>query len=320
MRENLKPIVTLMLLDPLLTELLTGNIPLNAFNPIIYLFLATIGYGFPILLLREFGVRRGAGLLGMLPLGLCYGIYNEGFLAKTFFLTTGVPINTFDRYGFFGGVEVPWAVTISVWHGFFAFLFPILLVETIFPDFRGKPWLSRKGALAILIPTVLLAVLIFFGRQAVPPREAGDFLHFAEIWLVFVALVVVAMKLPSRPSLTEQSELKTRNVLFGVGIFLAVILIPFIFAGAKMPPALFLGYYVSLFGLAWLQLSQRSRMGQSSLVQLALGAYIAQALFGLLIGVQMRSPVMIATEAAFVTAFILGMSRLETQAKAKASS
>ena len=312
MREYYKPIVVLMLLAPLLTELLSGNIPLTAFNPAVYLFLATVGYGFPILLLRELGVRRGVGLLGMLPLGLCYGIVNEGFLAKTFFLPHNVPIPTFDQYGFFGGIEVPWALTISSWHALFAFLFPILIVETIFPEFRGKPWLSRKGALGMILPTGLLSVMLYFGTQIVPPRPAGTLPNFVEIWLAFVGLAALALVLPAQPLLENGGRFQARKVWIGVAVFLAVLVIPFIFAGAKVPPPMFFGYFVALAGFTWLLLGHRTAVGHASLVLCALGAYTAQALFGILIGIQSHSPVLIATEGAFVVAFALGMNRMRT--------
>ena len=70
----------------------------------------TIGYGFAVLLLREQAVRMRAGGISILLLGLIYGIYNEGIIAKTFLRVHGVPIKTFDSYGLYEGVETGWAI------------------------------------------------------------------------------------------------------------------------------------------------------------------------------------------------------------------
>ena len=45
-------------------------------------------------------LRRQLGLAGLFVLGLVYGIFNEGIIAKTFYLATNVPINKFDGYGY----------------------------------------------------------------------------------------------------------------------------------------------------------------------------------------------------------------------------
>ena len=77
MRAHWKPTVALLLAAPFLTELLSGNLPASVFfRPQVYPFLATVGYGFPILLLREFAVRRQLGLASLFLLGLVYGIFN----------------------------------------------------------------------------------------------------------------------------------------------------------------------------------------------------------------------------------------------------
>lgn len=302
MRENWKSIVAVMLLAPVLTELLTGNVPLTGFlNPLTFFFLATIGYGFPILLLREFAIRRGIGLLGMLPLGLCYGIINEGFLAKTFFLPHKVPIDAFDQYGFFGGVEVPWAITISTWHALFAFAFPILFAEALFPAGKGKSWLTKKAVLWIGIPVALLSVVIFSTHSGT--SASGNLPHFVEIWAAFLILVGVSMVAPATPVLADGGEFRFRNVLAGAGALLAVLVFPSIFAGVKLPVVLFFAYFISLLLSGSLLLGGKRTIPRSSALSFALGAYLLQAALGLLIAIAMRSVLQIATEIVFLMVF-----------------
>ena len=69
MRSHWKPLLALLLTTPFLTELLSDSMPAREFfRPPVLLFLATVGYGFPILLLREFAVRRHLGLAGLFVL------------------------------------------------------------------------------------------------------------------------------------------------------------------------------------------------------------------------------------------------------------
>ncbi len=74
--KHWKPIITVLTVTPFLTELLSNNLPpSHFFLPHVYFSLATIAYGFPVLLLREFAVRRQCGIPALLCLGLAYGIY-----------------------------------------------------------------------------------------------------------------------------------------------------------------------------------------------------------------------------------------------------
>ena len=55
----------LLLGTPVLTELLCNNLPPSVFfNPVVFLFLATVGYGFPVLLFWGFAIRKQMGLIG----------------------------------------------------------------------------------------------------------------------------------------------------------------------------------------------------------------------------------------------------------------
>lgn len=308
-----------MLLAPLLTELLTGNLPLHAFvMPGMLLYLATVAYGFPIILLREFGVRRGVGLLGMLPLGLCYGIVNQGFLAKTYFLRFNVPLESFSQYGFVGGVEIPWAFVISTWHALFAFLFPILIAETLFPDFRGKPWLTKRGAISLLIPTAFLTVAIFFSQPI--GFSARMFPHFLELWLLFILLVGVTIQLPLKPQIVEGGSFGVTKTVAGVGLFLGVLVFPAMFAAVKLPVPMFMGYFFALYSFAFLGLSQRATVGHRSLLGVGLGAYLAQAVAGILLAAIKGSLVLLVTDIGFAVCFATALYKLRHKTSLDSSS
>ena len=242
MRTHLKPILTLLLITPCLTELLSNNLPPRVFfNPVIFLFLATIGYGFPVVLLREFACRNRLGIPGLLCLGLVYGIINEGILAKTFYLAVGVPIDTFDHYGYVAGICVPWAITISVWHALHALLCPVLVVYYFFPTHRDQPWLTRTSALWLAVPTIAMSTLVFFTRSK--ERAPGLLPHFVLMLACMGFLVWLATKVPRTGQLTGATCFRFKPMAWGVASFLALLLVPILLSKARVMPALFYGYF-----------------------------------------------------------------------------
>src|SRR5438105_4167151 len=116
-----KQIIVLLLITPLLTELLTNNIPAPQFFRLkLFFILTTLVYG-PVLLLRELAVRWKLGFTGYIILGLVYGIYNEGLMSETFFRSE-LPNPSFNNYGTIWGINFPWAAIIIIFHAFYAFL------------------------------------------------------------------------------------------------------------------------------------------------------------------------------------------------------
>lgn len=214
MRSHWKPIVALLLLTPFLTELLSGNLSATVFfRPQVFLMLATVAYGFPVLLLREFAVRHRLGIFGLLTLGFVYGIFNEGIIAKTFYLATNVPINNFDGYGYAGGIAIPWAVTISIWHALHALLYPIVAVYYLFPQHRESPWLNWQGTVGLAIPTVLIGTLIFFSHG--PDRPAGLLAHFILMVVMSGWLLWIATQLPASPALGGSGSFQRAALFWG---------------------------------------------------------------------------------------------------------
>src|SRR5689334_20634057 len=100
MKRVSKPALTLMAIAPVLTELLSGNIPPQQFFfPPLYLAFVLL-YGLPTLVAREIAVRRTLGWGGIFILGLAYGILNEGIASKTLLMAQNVPMPSFDSYGY----------------------------------------------------------------------------------------------------------------------------------------------------------------------------------------------------------------------------
>jgi len=297
-----KPVAALLLLAPFLTELLSGSLPAPAFfRPQVLLFLTTVGYGFPILLLREFAVRRRLGIFGLVALGFVYGIFNEGIIAKTFYLATNVPIHNFDGYGYTGGIAIPWAITISTWHALHSFLYPIVAIYYFFPSHRESPWLDWKGIVMLAIPTVVMGTLIFFSHGK--DRTDGQLPHFILMVVMSGLLVWMVTKLSASPALGGDGTFKLPPILWGCLAFLLLVFVPVLFASVKIPTIVFYGYYALFFVLLSCLLGRDALLPTTTVLLFAMGDDSLLALFGLAGGIGQMNIQKLVTNALFLFVF-----------------
>ena len=308
-----KPVVALLVITPFLTELLSGSLPAQKFfQPPVFLFLATIGYGFPVLLLRELAVRRQLGVAGLFLLGLVYGIFNEGILAKTFYLAKNVPINTFDGYGYVFGIAVPWAIMINIWHALHSLLYPIVAIYYFFPNERETPWLNRRGMIWLSVPTLAVGALIFFSHGM--DRAAGHWEHFLLMVILGAILVWLATRLPSAPILGDNERLRWRPMFWGAGSFVALLFLPVLMAGAKIPAPVLCGYCGLLIVFAMRKLVRRPALPTTTVLSFALGDDILMAVLGVAIGIGHGNPERIIVNAVFILVFGWLIARLRSGA------
>jgi len=280
--KHLKPVITLMLITPFLTEVLTTNVSITAMlHPKVLLAMMTIGYGFAVLLLRELAIRMKAGVASMVLLGLIYGMYNEGLIAKTFLRVHGVPINKFDSYGLYGGVETAWALSISTWHAFFAFLFPIVIVYSLYPREREERWLNGAVLVVLAAITLLISGLVFFGKGDHGAGIAGTPGQYLAMAAISAMLYLLARRCSKMGNIAPEEPHSLAPAIGGFCLWLAVILVPTVLAAAKTPIVL----YVAYFGvLAWYFLPRVAKSGDialGSLLTFAFGGQIAVVLFAL---------------------------------------
>ncbi len=305
-----KPILTLLLATPVLTELLSNNLaPSTFFKPQAFIFLATIAYGFPILLLREFAVRRRLGLPALMCLGLAYGIFNEGLLAKTFYLAQNVPVNAFDGYAFRCGIAFPWALMISIWHSLHAVLYPLLIPFWWFPKQREQPWLGRTAILCVALPVILLGTLIFFTRSL--DREPGCRGHFLFMLVSMAALCWIAASLPPGARLVAGGAFGWFPIFCGGLAFLSLVFVPVLLAKTKVTPWAFFGYFAVAGGLILRWLFKQSTVPLTGLLLFAIGDEIVLVLFALLGAIGQGSMEKAIVDLLFLTAFALFIVRLK---------
>ena len=253
------------------------------------------------MLLREFAIRRQLGLAGLCLLGLVYGIFNEGIIAKTFYLAANVPIKNFDGYGYVFGLAIPWAITISVWHALHSFVYPVVAVCYFFPEHRQAPWLNRPACGLLAMPTVLVGTLMFF--HADRDRAAGHPVHFLLMLVVSGLLLWLATRLGPRPALGDEARVPTPTILLGGLAFLALVLVPILLAAAKIPVTIFYGYNALLVVLILWRLRRQAAWPINQVLLFAIGDDTVLALFGLAGAVGAGSIQRICTNGCFLLLF-----------------
>jgi hypothetical protein len=278
--STLKAIATLMLLSAFLPEVTTGNTPITTFfTPLAFVFLVVIGYGLPVLLIREFAVRMRLGTAGIVLLGFAYGSYNEGLWAKTMIDVHHVPMAIFNDYGVVLGIDVPWALTISLYHALGSVLFPILFTHALFSAERGRPWIDAR--LAIVIGVLLLALGSFAFLQ--PGKIPGSPVQLAIFLSVLIGGVILAPRM-KRPADTQRiaAPAGAWPVLLGASLSLPFIILSLL-SGAKAPLPLFILVWSAIVvGYAWL-IMNRGWQAPPNLLLFGLGLYMQSVLLAMLL-------------------------------------
>jgi hypothetical protein len=180
-------------------ELLTGNTRLSTYSSPILFIIINITYGGALLLVRETVVRWGKGFPSILMFALGYGMLNEALSTKGFFDPRfySVVSDKLEGFGRVCGINVPWALNITVVHAVFSILVPYLAVTTIFPG-RSR-WIGNKLYVALLLALIADTVFCFY-MIALPPSRY----HYHEglgplalIIALMAAIILAAWKMPA---------------------------------------------------------------------------------------------------------------------------
>jgi len=310
MRQHLKQILFLIVASVVFTELLTGNVSIIQFaiDPILPIFLFTVGYGFPVLLIRELAVKWRSGLLSIFLLGLAYGILNEGILAKTLLMDVDVPMRAFDGYAGSFGVNYAWAAVIVSWHAFFAVIFPILTSHAIFPGKARTNWLSKKmfWILAVLVSTAGSAIFLLGETHGISGTPA----LFAVFVSAMAVLICLAWLLRKKMPIGTSSGNSNFKLLLIAFVFVILVLHITSILGS-MKASIWWIFAVVLFvttGLFSL-LKKCGWVNTSSIAIFALCTYISFGLFVFLLNFTIN-PIIAATVVVLELIFLLLILRI----------
>ncbi len=255
--RNAAPGLVLFLIAPFVGEVLPGVRPIvSMLNPINFIILTTL-YGSGAVIIRETVLRWRKGWPSVFLLGLAYGVVEEGIGAQSFVNPSWAGLSVPASYGRLFGANWVWILQILLYHALISISLSILIVSFLFPDRKGKPYVSLKtlyACIAIITLNLLIEVFVLF------PYNAG-LLYYLAALLSIVLFSVMAKRAPA--------DFATRRKLIfpGWAIFLMAFLLTFVYFGVLesllpyvVPPLLdfFATLIVAIFMIAFLT---RTRTG-----------------------------------------------------------
>src|SRR6266849_9119200 len=151
-------LVSLVIIAAFLAEFLTGSnsIPQVIAYPPSLLFNVAL-YGSGVLLIRETTIRWRKRWGAVLLLGGAYAVGEEGFAAKTM-INPNSPIIGNQAYSHWMGVNWVPLASLTVFHSAFSIAVPLLLIELLFPETKGRRLLGNVG---LAITMVLYGLTVF---------------------------------------------------------------------------------------------------------------------------------------------------------------
>ena len=208
-------LITLLLLAGTLAEFLTGS------TPVLTAILSPLGLGFLVglygggaLLIREAAIRWGKRWGTILLLGGAYAVAEEGFGAKTMIDPTGSNIGN-QLYTHFAGVNWVPLAALTLFHAAFSIMVPLLLVELMFPETKGKRLVGNTGlAISMVIFTVTVALI----SRADPFMPSIPVILFLSVYagaFIIAGFFVRSSFLQAKNERPDRSERKF--VLLGIG-------------------------------------------------------------------------------------------------------
>jgi hypothetical protein len=165
----------------------------NLINPLAVLGLIGF-YGCGSLVIREVSILWRKGWVGVLLLGLAYGVVEEGISTKTFVDPTLGTVGLLGAYGRLAGISWVFAITLTLFHAVFSIAIPILLVELLYPSTKGQRFMSDRWAKATFVFFVLT---VAFGYFAFDPRYFEGYAVLLFFLLIIGILVLAAYLMPA---------------------------------------------------------------------------------------------------------------------------
>jgi len=286
-----------------LAEVLSQNVQLLTFLQPVPFLLVTLTYGVPVLVIRELSVARKLNDVGLILLGLAYGILNEGVLAKTLTLPAGAPLHDFAGYGQMGLIQGGWSIFIVFWHALHSVFYPIVLTRWMFPAAASRRWFAAGSARWLLYALLILVAALYALYFLNPVRS--DPAVFALYAVATAGLVAAALRLCKRRDgspTTEATQASWMPCLPG-GCMIIFYMFQF-WAPRHVPFALYLAISLGVIGIVAAALIRGRWRPLPDWLLFGLGDYLTFCIFSALVCVVTdRNP---AQAVAAMTIFLAG--------------
>jgi hypothetical protein len=323
-RQRIAPIITLLVLAPIIVEFLFGSTHIST----AYLLLPQIGvYGAGALLIRALARYRGRGYGAILLLGLAFAVAEECVILQTALAPLFVAMDPQHIYGRSLGVNWVYLLSQLGYESVWAIVIPIQLTELLFPKRRSDPWLSKWGvAVATLVYLVSSVVVWYLWEQAAQrfthrPGYEAPALTVAIALVVIAALIFVALgpwwpaHRRAQPARRAPRPWFALLVAFLFALFWFVLVVlsvgvaPSLSAGTAVVGGLILAALA--FWLIW-RWSASPKWGDAHRLALITGALLASMLVGFLAS-GAREPVDLIGKLVLNILAIIGLSLLAIQ-------
>lgn len=196
--QRRRPIIALLLLAPIISELLYGAVRVST---LFVLIPEILTWGCGALIIRETVRRWKKGWTSMLLLGIAIAVAEEWVIQQTSIAPlVGLAKNAYGRVWGVNWVYFLWAVGYeSVW----VVMLPVQLTELLFPDRRHECWLRMRGFVIASIAFLIGCFLAWYGwtqRARVkifhmPPYSPPP-LYILGALVVIGLLILAAWQLP----------------------------------------------------------------------------------------------------------------------------
>lgn len=271
-------IIFLLLAPSLFVELSSGfQTPMQFFFPLM-LFIMVVAYGFPALLIGDAIARWKLSFSGVALLGIAYGIYNEGILAKTLY-NGFAPDEKFNDMGAYLDVIWPWTIAIIITHAFLSMAFPIFLARHYFSEQVGAVFLSQKKRMFLLLGTIALGILMYFSVDT--GKEQPGVYFFTCVGIIALLVYVAKRSFGGRGLVLPPGGVSWWAVVSGALLVVVYLFAPHIVMGSmgKQALAVTLSYLIVAGGFLYLVI----RMGwyaQPTFILFIFGSFLGLAIVG----------------------------------------
>jgi len=301
MKSNRTSIITLALITPFLTELLSSNIPASLFfRPQVFLILIVI-YGLPALAIRELSIKWNLGIWGLFCLGMAYGIFNEGICAKTILMSKNVPISAFDGYNFLT-INFAWSILIIPWHAFHSILYPIFIVSFFYQQYPKKTWLTKRILIIICLLFTLFGIWMFFTT----PRFTALPIYLPIFAGLIIGITLVSKFFPEKPKPQLLShKVNIYPAITGFVFYLTYTLGLIMLAQKKYSVVVLLSYAVLIIAAFYWFIKIKKWLTIPYLTIFAIGDYCAVSFTAVLTGLKKGSNETVTTGILFIILFVI---------------
>ncbi len=297
-----KQILLLVLLSSVLPELFTGSSSIALFLNPGHLAILLVGYGLAVLLIREISVRNNLSFKGIYFLGIAFGIFNEGFLAKTLIKVTELPSPQYNYYGYFLGVSFPFTIAISFWHALASVLIPILIVYWLYPESSKVPWLGKKLTVGLTIALLIFGSLSLLGESIVK----GNALQLIVLLLLMLILFYISKHLNHNNEQEEVSnKISLKPVWLGMSTFFPYFLVLNYIAGVKLSLFIFFIIFALIIGTYFQILKRNGWLTLKGLLLFGIGVYLQNIILGVFLGLMFPATIIERVITSIVSIFIL---------------